>query len=172
MYVADIGANGVQRVHGIGLAVQDQVGGVEVHAQIVTAHRLKAAQERHRRFLPRLKQQPLAVLLQVLRHGTDRVAQGLELRIIGILRDKAHVRNHVDQPQLMGEVRAIAQILHTHSAIFRRHQTQNLLPFIEVPRLGAVPAAPEGGNGHAVCRNKLLDLLRVLVRPILGSPCA
>ena len=148
--IAHITSEYVQRVHGIGLSVEDQIGRIQIDAQIIHAHALKAAKHGNGGFLARFKEQELTVLFQMLRNSADRYAEAREVWIIGIFRNEAHVSDHIRNSEQMSEVRSVAQVLHAHLPVFGRHKSQRDLPVVEIPDLRPLPAAPECGYADAV----------------------
>ena len=106
--IADIGSENIECVYRIGFAVQDEIRGVEIDAEIVTVHRLKTAQESHGCFLPCLKKQMLSVFPAVQRDSAHSVAEALIFRVARILRNKPHMGDDVRNAERRGKVRAVA----------------------------------------------------------------
>ena len=84
-------AEDVEGVHRIGLAVKDQVGGIEIHADVVQAHVVDGAEQRDGRFLARFAAEVLAVLPAVCGYGADGFDGFLIDRIVRILGDESAV---------------------------------------------------------------------------------
>src|ERR1035438_2518289 len=130
-------AENVEGVNRIGLAVKDEVGGVEVHADVVEAHVMDGAVERDGRFLAGFAAEVLAVAAAVVGHGADGLDGFLVDGIVRIFGDESAVGLDGWDAALFGEIRGLLDLRDARVAVFARHQADSEWTFIEVVDLGA-----------------------------------
>ena len=118
---ADVGAEDVDRVDWIGLAVEDEVGGVEADAEVGHVHVADGARHGGGGFLAGLHEEVLAVALAVLGDGADGFDGFWIERVGGIFGNEAAVGLHLVDAELFGEVGHLAQGVDAGGAGFGRH---------------------------------------------------
>ncbi len=168
--VSYILAENIQSVHRVCLAVKNYVGGIQIYTKVVCARFLEAAEHCNGSFLTGFEEKPLAVGLQMVGNPLNCRTEGLEIGIVGVFVDKAHVGNHIYNTQLCRKIRTVAKVLHTHFTVLHGHKTQCFVAFIEVPHLRALPAAPECRDFYTVFRLIFLDKTGIFVGPGGGNP--
>src|ERR1039458_3472992 len=130
-------AEDIEGVHRIGLAVEDEVGGVEVHADIVEADVADGAEEGDGGFLAGFAAEVLAVAAAVVGHGADGFDGFLVNGIVRIFGDESAVSLDGGDAALFGEIGGFLDLGDARVAIFARHQADGERTFIEVVDFGA-----------------------------------
>ena len=126
-------------VDGIGLAVKDEVGGVEPDAEVWHLHVADGARHGGRGFLASLHQEALVVLRAVLGDLADGGDGLFVKRIGGILRDEAAMRLHLVHAEELGEIGCLLECIDARGAGSARHDTDGGWALHEVPHQGGGP---------------------------------
>lgn len=112
MNPADIFSDYVKRIHGIGLAVQDQIGGVEIDSKVGQSHVLKQTQQGDGCLLPGFEQQILAVCLQMRGHTPHRGHEpGIKRIVISALPEIVSSAGEIISSLIQGIIKALPKLL-------------------------------------------------------------
>lgn len=150
MDALDIGTKDIEGIDGIAASVEEEVGGIEIDAEIVETRGLDVAQQGHRRLLPSLKPEANAELFAVATNVGERFDYAREKRIGHVFGQEATVRDKRGRAELCRKVGPLLELLDTISAELWRDDAERGGAFREVPCDGTRVATPEGGEADLV----------------------
>src|ERR1700722_12255304 len=125
-------AEDLQRIHRIGLAIENEVGGVKVYAVIVESHVVDGAVEGDGRFLAGLAAEVLAIAAAIVGHRADSFDGFLIYRIVGVFWDKSAVSLDGGHAALFGKVGSLLDLGNAGFAILARDQADGERAAVEV----------------------------------------
>ena len=150
----------IHRVERIRPSVEEQIGRVEVDAEVVGADVVERAEQRRRRFLAGLEPQLDIVIRAGVREPRERVYGARITRVVRVLGDEAHVPGKRRRADPLGKGRRLLERGQPHRACLRRDQPQRQRPFVEVPHSPARRVCPMGGDGDLVLLGRSAHLVR------------
>src|SRR3984957_11193786 len=133
MDAAHMGTEDVDRIHRVGLAVEEEVGGIEADAEVGHGYIVYGAGHRGGCFLAGFHEEVLAVGLAMFGHGADGF-DGLRVEgIAGVFWDEAAVGLYLGNADLLGEVGNLAEGVDARGAGFGGHHADGGWSLHEVP---------------------------------------
>ena len=123
VHVADVRTQNIYGIHGIGFAVQNQVGGIETDAEVGHVDISDAARHGRGCLLAGFHEEILSIALALFGDGADVLDDFRVERLGRVFGNKAAVGLHLVDANKLGKSRNLAQGVDARGSGLRRHDT-------------------------------------------------